>query len=117
VRDQTARDDLVFKGPDGGVIDDSTLRRRFYKTLAGAQLPHMRLHDLRHSFGTLAVQAFPLSDVAAFMGHADISTTMHYIHHVPRADAAARLALVMDTDEELQPIRPKVVTAISKPLR
>jgi integrase len=56
----------------------------------------MRLHDLRHTFGTLAVQAFPLSDVAAFMGHADIQTTMIYVHHVPKADAAARLASVME---------------------
>jgi integrase len=55
----------------------------------------MRLHDLRHTFGTLAVRAFPLHDVAAFMGHADVSTTMIYIHHLPRAEAAARLAQVM----------------------
>jgi site-specific recombinase XerD len=29
------------------------------------------------------------------MGHADISTTMIYIHHMPRFDAAARLAEVV----------------------
>jgi integrase len=48
-------------------------------------------HDLRHTFGTLAVQAFPLSDVKAYMGHADVQTTMIYVHHVPRHDAAAKL--------------------------
>jgi site-specific recombinase XerD len=33
------------------------------------------------------------------MGHADISTTMIYVHHVPDTDAAARLsALVGRTD-------------------
>ncbi len=32
---------------------------------------HLRFHDLRHSFGTLPVQVFPLSDVQAYMGHAD----------------------------------------------
>jgi integrase len=41
--------------------------------------------------GTLAVQAFPLSDVKAYMGHADIQTTMIYVHHVPQHDAAERL--------------------------
>jgi Phage integrase family len=46
------------------------------------------LHDLRHTFGTLAVQVWPLHDVQAFMGHADIQTTMIYAHHVPRVDAA-----------------------------
>jgi integrase len=38
------------------------------------------------------VQAFPLSDVKAYMGHADIQTTMIYAHHVPRHDAAAQLS-------------------------
>src|SRR5215211_7498628 len=57
----------------------------------------MRLHDLRHTFGTLAVQAFPLSDVNAYMGHAQIETTMSYVHHVPHHDAADKLtALVAD---------------------
>lgn len=40
----------------------------------------------------LAVQVFPLSDVKAYMGHADIQTTMIYVHHVPAADAAERLS-------------------------
>jgi len=38
----------------------------------------------------LAVQIWPLSDVQAFMGHADISTTMVYVHHTPKVDAAAK---------------------------
>jgi integrase len=92
----TARpDELVFRSRLGRVLDDSRLRRRFYETLARARLRPMRFHDLRHSFATLAVQAFPLTDVAAFLGHADISTTMIYVHHVPRFDAAARLAEVV----------------------
>jgi integrase len=40
----------------------------------------------------MAVQAFPISDVQAYLGHADIATTMIYVHHVPRTDAAARLS-------------------------
>jgi len=39
-------------------------------------LKPIRFHDLRHTFGTLAVQVFPLSDVKAYMGHADIATTI-----------------------------------------
>ena len=57
-----------------------------------ASLKQIRFHDLRHTFGTLAVQAFPLSDVKAYMGHADIQTTMIYVHHVPQHDAAKRLS-------------------------
>jgi site-specific recombinase XerC len=30
------------------------------------------------------------------MGHADISTTMIYVHHVPQVDAAQKLTKVFD---------------------
>jgi hypothetical protein len=30
--------------------------------------------------------------VKAFMGHADIQTTMVYVHHVPQAEAASKLS-------------------------
>lgn len=73
---------------------------------ASAGLRPIRFHDLRHSFGTRAVQAFPLSDVKAYMGHADISTTMIYVHHVPQADAAAKLgALAAERTPEVAPLR------------
>ena len=80
----TADNDRVFVNDLGEHIEDSALRRRFYRALDAAGLPHIRFHDLRHTFGTIAVQAFPLTDVKAFMGHADIQTTMIYIHHVPQ---------------------------------
>jgi len=64
-----------------------------------AGLKPLRFHDLRHTFGTLAVQVFPLSDVKAYMGHADIATTMIYVHHVPRVDAAARLSAALEAAE------------------
>ncbi|MGH2745453.1 MAG: tyrosine-type recombinase/integrase, partial [Thermoleophilaceae bacterium] len=60
-------------------------------------------HDLRHSFGTLAVQAFPLSDVKAYMGHADIQTTMVYVHHVPAGDAAERLSEAVRGSADFMP--------------
>jgi integrase len=85
-------EDLVFPNAVGNFLDDSKLRRRFFKALDRAGLKRLRFHDLRHTFGTLAVQAFPLSDVKAYMGHADIQTTMIYVHHVPQHDAAERLS-------------------------
>jgi integrase len=98
----TEEDDLVFVNPVGGVIEDSALRRRFYASLDRAGLERIRFHDLRHTFGTIAVQAFPLSDVKAYMGHADIQTTMIYVHHVPRHDAADRLTELLDARVEGQ---------------
>ncbi len=91
----TGEEDLVFVNPAGEHIEDSALRRRFYAALKAAGLKHIRFHDLRHSFGTLAVQVFPLTDVKAYMGHADIATTMIYVHHVPRVDAAEKLSAAL----------------------
>ncbi|HVY77684.1 MAG TPA: tyrosine-type recombinase/integrase [Solirubrobacterales bacterium] len=91
----TGEEDLVFVNPAGEHIEDSALRRRFYAALKAAGLKHIRFHDLRHSFGTLAVQVFPLTDVKAYMGHADIATTMIYVHHVPQVDAAEKLSAAL----------------------
>jgi integrase len=91
----TGEDDLVFVNDLGAPFEESAMRRRFYDALDAAGLPRIRFHDLRHTFGTLAVQAFPLTDVKAYMGHADIQTTMIYVHHVPRHDAAARLSRLL----------------------
>jgi len=99
----TAPADLVFPDAAGGHFDDDPLRGRFYTALSRAGIDRDRgtgkllvFHDLRHSFGTLAVQVFPLSDVQAYMGHAHITTTMIYVHHVPRHDAADRLSRALD---------------------
>jgi integrase len=92
----TGDEDLVFCNDLGEHFDDSALRRRFYTARMSAGLKRIRFHNLRHTFGTLAVQVFPLSDVKAYMGHADIATTMIYVHHVPQVDAAARLSAALD---------------------
>jgi integrase len=96
-------DDFVFCTPLGEARSDFFIRRSFYKTLDRAGLGHlrtkdnpMRFHDLRHTFGTLAVQAAPISDVQAWMGHAQIQTTMIYVHYVPQHDAAEKLTRLFD---------------------
>jgi integrase len=96
----TEPEDLVFVTEVGGVVDDSQLRRRYYKALDRAGLKRLDFHSLRHTFGTIAVQGFPLSDVKVFMGHADIQTTMVYVHHVPQHDAADRLGRLVDAAVE-----------------
>jgi len=95
----TGPDDLVFCTPVGEYVNDDRLRERFYAALEAAGLGDKRkgddpmvFHDLRHTFGTLAVEAWPLHDVQAYMGHADIQTTMIYVHHQPKATAADRLS-------------------------
>jgi len=90
--------DLVFCSRLGDHLSHGMLRRRFYEALDNVGAPRVRLHDLRHGFGTLAVQAFPITDVQGYLGHAHISTTMRYVHHTPGANDAARLQAVLSQD-------------------
>jgi integrase len=103
-RDQwTGELDHMFVNELGGPVESGRLRIRFREARDRAGLKPLRVHDLRHTFGTLAVRVFPLTDVKAYMGHADIQTTMLYVHHVPQHDAADKLsaALRAETAPEL----------------
>jgi integrase len=88
----TSDADLVFCSTVGEHLNHHLLRRRYYAALDAAGLRRVRFHDLRHCFGSVAVRAFPLSDVQAMLGHAHVTTTMRYVHHRPGADDAARLS-------------------------
>jgi integrase len=68
----TAKDDLVFVSVVGDVLDYDAMYRRYRATQTRAGLRPLRFHDLRHSFGTMAVRVFPITDVQTWMGHADI---------------------------------------------
>lgn len=88
-----ADDDLVFPGIAGGYLDGSALRRRFVAAQKRAGLRPIRFHDLRHTFGTLAVRgAESIVELQAWMGHADVKTTMRYTHYREQHGAAERLA-------------------------
>lgn len=98
----TEPEDLVFCSAVGEHFHDDQLRDRFYEALEAAGLGDKRrgedpivFHDLRHTFGTLAVEAWPITDVQAYMGHADIHTTMIYVHHQPKSAAANLLSALV----------------------
>jgi integrase len=79
-------DDLVFAGETGSFLDGSALRRRYKAALARAELRPLRFHDLRHTFGTRMIAKADIRRVQEWMGHADIQTTMRYLHYAPRAE-------------------------------
>ncbi len=85
-------DDLVFVGEAGGYLDGSALRRRYGVALERAGLRALRLHDLRHTFGTRMIAKADIRRVQEWMGHADVQTTMRYLHYAPRADDATLVA-------------------------
>lgn len=88
----TAEDDLVFPGETGSYLDGSALRRRYASALVRAGLRPLRFHDLRHTFGTRMIAKVDIRRVQEWMGHADVQTTMRYLHYAPRADDAALVA-------------------------
>ena len=95
----TRNSDLVFCSRTGEHLDGSALRRRFKAARDAAiaenpDMPALRFHDLRHTFGTLAAQGFDLVNVQAMMGHADSRTTARYLHARPAAEDAAKLSRI-----------------------
>lgn len=109
----TAPGDRVFCDALGDALYDGAMRDGLYEAMKTAGVDRDRgtgklfvFHDLRHTFGTLAVRAWPLSDVRAYMGHADIQTTMGYVHHQSRAKAAAELGAVVALELDGDPRGP-----------
>ncbi|MHB1859799.1 MAG: tyrosine-type recombinase/integrase [Solirubrobacteraceae bacterium] len=88
----TEEDDLVFVGAAGSHIDGSALRRRYKAALRRAGLRPLRFHDLRHTFGTRMIAKADIRRVQEWMGHADIQTTMRYLHYAPREEDALLVA-------------------------
>src|SRR5271157_1932536 len=84
-------DDFVFPSPDGHVLDpDNLFHRYFLPVLAKAGLRRIRLHDLRHTFGSLLIQdGATLTYVKEQMGHSSIQVTVDiYGHLVPGANVS-----------------------------
>lgn len=119
----TDPEDLVFPSEVGAYLLADVIRDEFYDALDAAGLGHLRwdgapskenpdgvrrddpivFHDLRHTFGTTcAAKGIDLRRIQAWMGHADIQTTMRYLHYVPQHDDAARLTAAF-TAESVHP--------------
>lgn len=91
-----ARTDYVFWRPDGGPLDRSAVRSRFICAQEKAGVRVRRFHDLRHSFGSLAIQQFDLVAVKDMMGHSKLTTTERYLHSKPRPDDVAKLTTIFE---------------------
>jgi integrase len=75
--------DLVCCYPDGRMINPATFSHQFSDTLKRLKLPHMRFHDLRHTYASLLIaQGVPLKYVSGLLGHTNISTTANIYGHL-----------------------------------
>jgi integrase len=84
-------DELVFLSPEGAIINpDNLYHRLFLPVLAKAGIRKIRLHDLRHTFGSLLIQnGASLVYVKDQMGHSSIQVTVDiYGHLIPGANVS-----------------------------
>ena len=86
---------MVFTSPIGTPLDHSRVHKEFRALLTKADLPLMRLHDLRHTCATLLIaQGVHARVVMETLGHSQISVTMDLYAHVSapmQAEAAAKM--------------------------
>ena len=77
---------------NGHPITPSALDKAHARLLARAGLPHIRLHDVRHTMGAVGVrQGVPIKVLQVLLGHAHYATTADIYAHVDTA--AAREAI------------------------
>ena len=112
----------VFAMPHGQTIR-SSLQRCWHEVRALAGLDGVRLHDLRHSYASVAVSTGEdLKTVAGLLGHAELETTKGYAHLAvaPIQAAAGRvsshLAAALTPTTLVEPIR-SLPRKIVKPRR
>jgi integrase len=98
---------LVVTEPDGRWVHPQVLTRRFHALLRRTDLPGIRLHDVRHSYATAAIDAgVPVKVLSQRLGHADIAVTLRiYAHVLPGDDevAAHAVAARLLAREKAQP--------------
>jgi integrase len=79
------------RSPDGRILDpDNLYRRYFVPVLKKSGIRKIRLHDLRHTFGSLLIQSgASIVYVEDQMGHSSIQVTVDtYGHLIPGANVS-----------------------------
>ena len=99
--------DLVFPNGVGRPMEHSNLRiRSFQPLLMKAELPKIRLHDLRHTAATLLLlQGVHVKVVSEMLGHASIAITLDlYSHVLPDMQREATAAMDRLFSEDVAPV-------------
>jgi integrase len=92
---------LVFVGDGARHVGAKRLRQRYYDALDRAGIKRLRIHDLRHTFGTVcAAKGIPLTTIKEWMGHADLATTEIYTTFYPQVSDAAKISAAFAEDPD-----------------
>lgn len=99
--------DYVCVFSNGDVIHPNYLTVHFQRILEerGGDLPHVRLHDLRHSTASnLLAAGYSVVQVQEWMGHSSAATTLNFYAHV---DAASKKNIAKGLDDMLDFGKPR----------
>ena len=88
-------DSFICAAEDGQPVQPQSLTHAWHRFLAGAKLPRLRFHDLRHSHATHLLASGVHPKIASErLGHATVGLTLDtYSHVIPgmQEDAVARI--------------------------
>jgi integrase len=74
---------VIFTSPTGGLVDKRNALKSWYAFRDLADLPAIRIHDLRHTCASLMLaNGATLFDVMTFLGHSNISETAETYGHL-----------------------------------
>jgi len=100
---------LVFTAENGEALDPESVSRYWRQAVKKAMRPPIRLHDLRHTHATLALQAgIHPKVVSERLGHATVSITLDtYSHAIPamQEEAAGLIAALVSRWSEARRAR------------
>lgn len=113
------RTSLVFTRPDGRAISYRTAWQNLDQLCRVAGITHTGWHDLRHTFATrLGLAGVPLNIIQKLLGHADLKTTLRYVHLNENALRSA--VQTINPDAAWQPVstwrQPEVEFPIQRPI-
>jgi integrase len=91
--------DLVFCDAIGRPLAPWVVTKRYKALLKAADLPALRLYDMRHSCATLLLESGePTASVSGLLGHARQSTTLDFYSHLSKKsqrDVATRMSKLL----------------------
>ena len=108
---------LVFTSSLGTPLDARNVLRMFQALLKAAELPNMRIHDLRHSAASILIaQGVSAKAISELLGHSAVAFTLQVYGHLME-DTRREVACRMDDALSPQPVATSVATktAYSKP--
>jgi len=91
--------DLAFTDEAGGSIRPEWFSKEFGRVVAASGVPRIRLHDVRHTYATIALKTgIPAKVVSEHLGHSTIAITLDLYSHVTPGidrDATDRISAAM----------------------